>query len=274
LLGLVFPRHFLGVAASRFGRLELLILDRQELCAERGDLFLGGGTHVGGGDHGTETTRSSDRLQAGDADAHDESFRRRHRARRRHHHRQRPVIFGSRVDHRLVAGEVGLAGQDVHRLGARDARHELHREGGDAGPCQSIDRSIVAIGIDDGDNGGARAIGLQLRLIRPAHLQHHIGFGDIAGLTDHSAGLGELLVGNARCRAGAAFHDDVKPQPRQPLHRVGRGSNTRLVRIELTRDENRLSHRMILSAGTCLRRTPAELPAMSRARGFEEFTGE
>ena len=33
-----------------------------------------------------------------------------------------------RVDHRLVAGEVRLRGQDVHRLGAGDARHPLHRQ--------------------------------------------------------------------------------------------------------------------------------------------------
>ena len=39
----------------------------------------------------------------------------------------------ARLDHRAVAGEVGLAGQHVHRLGAGDARQQLHRRGIDAG---------------------------------------------------------------------------------------------------------------------------------------------
>ena len=156
LLGLVFLRHFLGVAAGRLGRLELLVLDREEFCAERGDLLLGGGPHVGGGDDGAEAARRGDRLQPGDADAHDEDLRRRHGAGRRHHHRQRAVVFRRRVDHRLVAGEVGLAGQHVHRLRARDARHELHREGGDAGLGERLDRRVVAVGVHDGDDGGAR----------------------------------------------------------------------------------------------------------------------
>ena len=134
LLGLVFLRHFLGVAAGRLGRLELLVLDCEELGAERGDLLLGGRTHVGGGDDGAKPPRRGDRLQAGDADAHDEHLGRRHRAGRRHHHRQRAVIFGRRVDHRLVAGEVGLAGQHVHRLRAGDARHEFHGEGASRRP--------------------------------------------------------------------------------------------------------------------------------------------
>ena len=96
LLGLVFLRHFLGVAAGGLGRLELLVLDREELRAERGDLLLGGRAHVGRRHDRAETPRGGDRLQAGDADAHDEHLRGRHGAGRRHHHRQRAVIFGRR----------------------------------------------------------------------------------------------------------------------------------------------------------------------------------
>ncbi len=93
LLGLVFLRHFLGVAAGGLGRLELLVLDGEELRAERLDLFLGGRTHVGGGHHRAEAARGGDRLQAGDADAHDEHLGGGHGAGGRHHHRQRAVIL-------------------------------------------------------------------------------------------------------------------------------------------------------------------------------------
>ena len=47
-----------------------------------------------------------------------------------------------------------------------------------------------------------------------------------------------------------AFDDHVETQRRQPLNRIGRSRDTRLVRVKLTRDEYRLPHRMILSAGT------------------------
>ena len=47
LLLLVLGRHRLGVAGRRLRLLELLVLDGDELGAERGDLLLGGGTHVG-----------------------------------------------------------------------------------------------------------------------------------------------------------------------------------------------------------------------------------
>ena len=75
LLGLVFLRHFLGVAAGGLGLLELLVLDGEEFGAQALDLLLGGGPHVGGGDDGAEAPRRGDRLQAGDADAHDEDLR-------------------------------------------------------------------------------------------------------------------------------------------------------------------------------------------------------
>ena len=134
LLGLVGVGHFLGVAAGGLGLLELVVLDGDELGAERLDLFLGGRAHVGRGHDRAEAAGGGDRLQAGDADAHDEGLGGGHGAGRRHHHRQRASVFGRGVDHGAIAGEIGLAGEHVHHLGAGDARHQLHREGGDAGP--------------------------------------------------------------------------------------------------------------------------------------------
>ena len=128
LLGLVFRAHRLGVAGGRLRLLELVVLDGDELGAERGDLLFRGRAYVRRRDDGAEATRRRDGLQARDAGAHHEHLRRRHRAGRRHHHRQRLLEHRGGIDHRLVAGEVGLARQHVHRLRPRDARHELHRE--------------------------------------------------------------------------------------------------------------------------------------------------
>ena len=64
----------------------------------------------------------------GDADAHHEHLGRADRAGRGHHHRKGAAIGVGGLDHRLVAGEVRLRRQHVHRLGAGDARHPLHRQ--------------------------------------------------------------------------------------------------------------------------------------------------
>ena len=155
-------RHLLGVAAGGLGVLELLVLDGEELGAERFDLLLGRGAHVGGGDHRAEApavaiacrpatpTPMMNTFAAGTVPA-------------------AVIIIGkarsnasAAVDHRLVAGEVGLAGQHVHRLRAGDARHELHREGGDAGLGQRLQRGVIAVGIHDGDDQRAGLVARQL----------------------------------------------------------------------------------------------------------------
>jgi hypothetical protein len=132
LLFLIGVAHRLGVAGGGLGGLELLVLDRDELGAQALDLLLGRRAHVGGGDHRAQAPRGGDRLQAGDAGAHHEHLGRGDGAGRGHHHRHRPAIDLGRLDHRAVAGEVGLAGQRVHHLGAGDARHEFHGEHGRA----------------------------------------------------------------------------------------------------------------------------------------------
>src|SRR3546814_4850493 len=49
------------------------------------------------------------------------------------------TLFRSRVEHRLVAGEVRLRGEDIHRLRPADARHQLHGEAGDPRRRQGLD---------------------------------------------------------------------------------------------------------------------------------------
>ena len=144
----------------------------------------------------------------GDADAHDERLGRRHGARRRHHHRHRLAEVRGGIDHRLVAGEVGLAGQHVHRLRARDARHELHRHQRRAGAGQRLEAGPVVEGRQHGRHDGAGLQGLHLLAGGPAHLEQNVGPAQRLG---GAGGDGRALrlqdvVGKARVRTGTRLH--------------------------------------------------------------------
>ena len=127
LLGLVLGRQFPRIAAG--GR-RIRHIGEDEFGAEALHLLFRRLAHVGRRDDGAEPARRGDGLEAGDADAHDEHLGRRHGARRRHHHREGAAELRRGIDHRLVAGEIGLRGQHVHRLRAGDARHQFHGEEG------------------------------------------------------------------------------------------------------------------------------------------------
>ena len=242
LLDLVLFRHFLGVAARRLGGLELLVLDRQEFSAERLHLLLHRRAHVGGRDDAAKPARRGDRLQAGDADADDEYPGGGHGAGGRHHHRQGAVIFGRAVDHRLVAGEVGLAGQDVHRLRTRDARHEFHGERGYARLGHGGDRRVIAIGVHDGEHRRARLVAPELGLGRTADLEHHVCRRSVGYRADRGPDRLEIGVDDARAQPGARLHDHVEAKCFQPSYRVRRGADAPIVGVDFTRDIYGLSH--------------------------------
>ena len=133
----------------------LLILHADEAAAERLDLLLGSGTHVGGGHNGAEPAGRRDRLQPGDAGSDHEQPGRRNSARGSHHHRkatlERPRCFNNSA----VAGEVRLARQHIHRLRTGDARQQLHGGTIDASACQFGHRVSFGKGVGDADQQGA-----------------------------------------------------------------------------------------------------------------------
>ena len=134
--------HLAGIAARGLGGAHRRLIDRDKGRAEALDLLLGGDTDIGGADDRAEPARRRDRLQAGDPGAHHEDPRRLDRAGRGHHHRQGAAERVGGLEHSLVAGEVGLRRQHVHRLRPRDARHQLHRERRD--PRRGIGFDVVA----------------------------------------------------------------------------------------------------------------------------------
>ncbi len=149
LLCLILRRHRFGISGGGFGLLEFVVLDRDELCAERRNLFLRDGTNVRRRHHGSEPARRRDRLKTSNACPHDKNFRRRNCARSRHHHRHGAFEFGCRIDDGLVSGEVRLRGQHVHGLCSRDPRHQFHRKAGQASPGNCFKARPVVEGLQD-----------------------------------------------------------------------------------------------------------------------------
>lgn len=165
--------------------------------APRGYLLLCGGANVRRRDDRAQAAGGSDRLQAGNARAHDEDLGRRHGAGSGHHHRQRAVIFVGGVDHRLITGKVCLAGKHVHGLGAGDARHQLHGEGCEARAGHGRYRFLVTVRVHDGDDDSAGPVAGNLLRTRPTDLEDHVGGFRIRRRTDTRTGLLVFLIGYA-----------------------------------------------------------------------------
>ena len=131
--------HLLVLLLGQRARVAALVLgvwDEVELeraAAERCDLLPGGATDVEAGDDRAEALGGRDRLQAGDSGAEHEHLCRGDGAGGGGHHREEAARFARGEQRRGVAGDVGLRGERVHRLGAGDPRDRLHREAGDAG---------------------------------------------------------------------------------------------------------------------------------------------
>ena len=191
------------------------------------DLFLGRGPYVRRGHDGAEPARRRDRLQAGDADAHDEDFRRRNRAGRGHHHRHGAAEFRRRIDHGAVAGEIGLARKHVHDLRAGDARHQFHGEGVDAGTCEFLQGIDMAVGIHDRDDRGPRLDAVEFFGAWAAHAQDDIGLGNGRSRIgrDRGAGRGIISIAYRGFDPGSRFDGDFCPEAEKLLHRLRRRGN-------------------------------------------------
>ena len=117
----------------------------------------------------------------GDAGADDEHAGGRHGAGGGHHHREAALEGAGALDHRAVAGQVGLAGQHVHRLGAGDAGQQFHRRGIDAGLRQSRHQVRLGKGIGDADQQRAARDQRPLLRQRRLHREDDAGTGESGG---------------------------------------------------------------------------------------------
>ena len=231
LLALELVRHLLGVTRRGLGILHRAFVDHDELAAKAFDLLLGRRADVRRGDDRAEPLGRGDGLQAGDADAHDEDPGRRNRAAGRHHQRERTAELRRGVDRRLVAGEVVLAGQDVHRLRPRDPGHQFHGERRQPGLGVSFD--ILAM-CQRGQGCDQHRPALHHRDFvqtavhdRPLDLDHHVGVADRGRLVlgDGGAGGLELGVRDRRVFSGSLLDNDVEAEAHEFLHHIRRSGD-------------------------------------------------
>ena len=199
--------EFARIAARARGVLERVGHD--ELGAKRFDLLARRGTHVGRRHHGPEPARRGDRLQSRNARAHDEDLGGTDRAGSGHHHRHGALEDGGSLDHRLVAGEIGLAGKDIHHLGAGDARHELHRNERDAGISQSGDVGLMPEGIHAADDESACRDALEHIGTGAADGEDHIRtLGNRSSRAERGACCSVVRIGESRLGAGIGFNGE------------------------------------------------------------------
>ena len=244
LAALVVFAHFAGVAGGGLGRARRLLVDRDEGGAEALDLLLGGGSDIGGADDRAEAAGGGDRLQAGHPGAHHQDPGGLDRAGCGHHHRQGAAEFGGGVEHRPVAGEVGLGGQHVHCLGPRDARDQLHREGGDPGRGIGLDFGRAAQGLQQADQRRAALHEMQLvdavgaAQQGPLHFEHDVGLGQCRGGVgdNRRARRAVRRIEKTRLGPGPVFDDGMEPHSGHVFDGVGGGRHAPLLRAPFLDD--------------------------------------
>ncbi len=122
-----------------------------------------------------EAAGGGDGLEAGDAGAHHEDLGGGDGAGGGHHHREGAAVELRAFDHGAIAGEVGLRGQHVHRLGPGDARNEFHRHSDDPSGGVGGGFGFCGVGIEQAEEGCALWIGCKFCSVGRADLEDDVG---------------------------------------------------------------------------------------------------
>ena len=225
-----------GVAALVLGVGDEVELERAS--TERGDLLPGGAADVEAADDGAEALGGGDRLQAGDAGAEDQDPRGLHRAGGRGHHREEAAGLAGGEKCGGVAGDVGLRGERVHRLGAGDPRDRLDGEAGDAAGGERLRRVLGGERGEEADQDLALADLADLLGGRDRDAEHDVGAPCGRGVADVGAGLGEHLVGEAGLGACTGLDRDLDALGNERLDRIRDQGNAPLPLEGLLRNSN------------------------------------
>src|SRR6185503_15859446 len=145
------------------------------------------------------------------------------------------------LDHRAVARDIGHRGQRVELLGAREARHAVHREHGEL-PCGERAHELgVLRRPEETHERAAGPHALDFRRARRAHLEHDVGARpDVRD--DLGAGRAVHVVGEVRGFAGAGLHRDPESQLDELFDDFGNCGDALLARRGLARHSNQLGH--------------------------------
>jgi hypothetical protein len=136
----------------------------------------------------------------------------------------------------FVAGNGGLRGEDVHRLGTGRARDGIHAERRDVARGELTDQVDVCHRLQERDDSHARAEQSSLTLVWFLNLDDDLGVERFGGVgNDGCAGCHIGVVVVSRSQTGAALHFDDDTTGREPLDRVGCHCHTSLTESGLAR---------------------------------------
>ena len=161
-----------------------------------------------------------------------------------------------------VAGDRGLGGQRVHRLGARDPRDRLHGEARDPGVGQGAHRVAAAERVEEADQHRAAPEAADLLGRRRGHLGHHVAAEAVA---ERGARLLVGGVGLVRLRARAGLDHHVDPALGESLDRLGHERHAALALGLLLRYRD--LHLWGRSGGQRARKGSRALPRVRRGAG-------
>ena len=217
LRGLFLGRQLAGVAAGTVGGNAGI----DELGTERLDLLTGCGTDVVGFDHGAQATTGGDRLQAGNAGADDQHAGRTDGAGSGGQHREELGTAGGSDQAALVAGAGALARQRIHALGARDARQQFEREGGNPAGIQGCQAFFRFKGLEQPDQN--RPFGHRGDFVRRRRGHAHDQLRLAIGLPDpvDEGRSGVIGVEKMAFGAGALLHAEQGAEGGELLRGLG-----------------------------------------------------
>ena len=208
--------------------------------AERLDLGPGLRAHVVGADHRAEPAGGADRLQAGDAGPEHQHLGRPGRAGRGDQQREEPAERRRGDQGGLVAGDVRLRGQRVHRLGpGQRPRHQVEADRGDAG----LGQAPRQVGVRRAGRAGRKWPGPARSSAtgrRPAadHSDHVGVCAQSSPGHDAGARLGVHVVAVPRAVARARLDKDLEPGGAQLGHGLGHQRDPAFSRRCLLSDGN------------------------------------
>jgi hypothetical protein len=265
LLGrLLLGRQLAGVAAF-----PLRVTDRledDELGAEGFGLLLGLGPDVVRLDHRAEPAGGADRLEPRDADTQDQHVRGLGGAGGGRQEREVAPERVRRDQHRLVAANVCLRAEGVHRLGpAERPRDCVEADRGYSLLCERHGGLRVDQRLEEADDDLAAAHDRDLVRRRLLDPQDRVRLGvELHRRDDRRAGVGVGLVRDERAGAGTGLDEDLEPGGRELAERLGYQGDAPLSGRGLLGDTDLHGHHLILGlgrdAGTSRARIPAAQP--------------
>ena len=185
-------------------------------------MLLGCRTHVGSRHLSAQTARRGDRLKPCDTNTHDKRLGCAYGARGGHHHWKGTAVNRRGFDHSLISRQVRLRGQYVHRLRARDARHEFHRQRFHTSLGIIVDTATLAKGVKPRHQPSARLHPLQRFGVWSLNtqdnvriLQHRCQFAD------HSARSFIVAVTDGRTCARFCLDRNSRTQCNEFLNGLG-----------------------------------------------------